>query len=92
MYKLHHSMTVPGNVTGVMLTCEVVELINQCTVDWDVSGCATSSSYSFIQCTYLYITLIFIYVHYVHKHFLAARIRIYVHKIMHVCICMHVRT
>ena len=48
MNELHHSMTVPGNVTGVMLTCEVIELINQCTVDWDVSDCATctSSSYS----------------------------------------------
>ena len=29
--------TVPGIVTGVMLTCEVMDLINQCTVDWDVS-------------------------------------------------------
>ena len=29
--------TVPGNITGVMLMCEVMDQINQCTVQWDVS-------------------------------------------------------
>ena len=47
MNKLHHSMIVPGNVAGVMLTCEVVELINQCTVDWDVSDSVTCTSSSY---------------------------------------------
>ena len=38
---LYPSMTVPDNVTGVMLICEVDVLVNQCTVDWDVSDCVT---------------------------------------------------
>ena len=29
--------TVPGNTTGVVLMCEVMDQINQCTVQWDVS-------------------------------------------------------
>ena len=29
--------TVPDRVTGVMLMCEVMDQINQCTVQWDVS-------------------------------------------------------
>ena len=29
---------VPGNVTEVMLTCEVSNLINNCTASWSVSG------------------------------------------------------
>ena len=29
--------TVPGSITGVMLMCEVMDQINQCTVQWDVS-------------------------------------------------------
>ena len=29
--------TVPGIVTEVTLTCEVMDLTNQCTVNWDVS-------------------------------------------------------
>ena len=32
-----HCSTVPGNVTGVMLICEVIDQDNQCTVEWNVS-------------------------------------------------------
>ena len=37
VYLLNHCSTVPGNVTEVVLMCKVMDLINQCTADWNVS-------------------------------------------------------
>ena len=46
---------VPDNITGVMLTCEAIGQINQCTVEWDVSDCSTSHATCMHSTTYVYI-------------------------------------
>ena len=38
VFIIHFYTVVIGQVTGVKLTCQPVDVINQCTVMWNVSG------------------------------------------------------
>ena len=58
--------TVPANVTGILLTCEVMDQINQCTMEWNVSGC---SPYTYVCTVFIYVrTYICKYVTYVYTY------------------------
>ena len=54
--------TVPGNVIGILLTCDVMDQINQCIMDWNVNNCLP-----YMYCVHLcirickYVTYVYTY-------------------------------